>query len=247
MKAIHELAKQYSFAVIEDASHAVGGSYEGRKIGSVSYAEMAVFSFHPVKIITTGEGGMVLTNSDDLYNKLVLLRSHGMTRNPALMEGTSEGPWYYEQIDLGFNYRITDIQAALGFSQLQRIDEWVSRRHALVKRYNEALSGLPIVLPWRHPDTYSAYHLYVILIDSAKAGKSRKEVFEAMRAAEIGVNVHYIPVHTQPHYRKFGFKFGDFPEAERYYSGAISLPMYSGLSDVDQDRVIAVLKKILKT
>ena len=246
MQRIAELAREYGFMVIEDASHAIGGSYRGQKIGSGSFSDMTIFSFHPVKIITTAEGGMVLTNRDDLYEKLVLYRSHGITKNPAKMTENSHGPWYYQQLELGFNYRMTDIQAALGNSQLNRIDEFVNRRHMLAARYNELLRDMPVVVPWQSPDTYSAFHLYVIRLKLDSIKKSHKQVFEDLRAAGIGVNLHYIPVHTQPYYRNLGFKPGDYPQAEQYYREAISLPLYYGLEYQAQDCVIARLKEVLQ-
>lgn len=246
MDRISELAKQYVITVIEDASHAIGSSYRDVKVGACSYSDMTVFSFHPVKIITTGEGGMVLTNREDLYNKLIRLRTHGITRNPEFMEGESHSPWYYQQVELGFNYRITDIQAALGASQMRRIDEFVTRRNALAHRYNELLKDLPVTLPWQHPDTYSAYHLYVIRLKLKEIGKTHRQVFEALRKADIGVNLHYIPVHTQPYYRNLGFKIGDFPEAEKYYEEAISLPLYYGLTKEEQDFIAGKLGELLQ-
>lgn len=246
MEKISELAKEYGFTVIEDASHAIGGKYLGAPVGGCQFSEMTVFSFHPVKIITTGEGGMVLTNRLDLYERLIRLRSHGITRDPGLMIGESHGPWYYQQIELGFNYRMTDIQAALGYSQMQRLDEFVSSRHRLVERYNELLSDLPLVIPYQHPGTYSAFHLYVVRLKLDRIGKSHRQVFEELRTLGILVNLHYIPVHTQPYYAGIGFRPGDFPEAERYYGEAISLPMYSFLSEPDQDRVVAALRETLQ-
>lgn len=253
MAAVHALSQRYGFRVIEDASHAVGGRYLNEPVGSCAFSEMAVFSFHPVKIITTGEGGMILTNRTDLYEKLKRLRSHGITRDPAEMQDESHGAlhdeprgsWYYQQIELGYNYRMTDIQAALGASQLQRLDEFVQRRHQLAARYATLLADLPVTLPWQHPDTHSAWHLYVIRLKLDKIGKNHRQVFEALRQAGIGVNLHYIPVHLQPYYRQLGFGAGDFPEAEKYYAEAISLPLYPGLTEADQDRVVAVLKSIL--
>jgi UDP-4-amino-4,6-dideoxy-N-acetyl-beta-L-altrosamine transaminase len=245
MEKISDLAKEYGFAVIEDASHAIGGKYLGAPVGSCQFSEMTVFSFHPVKIITTGEGGMVLTNRLDLYERLIRLRSHGITRDPGLMAGESHGPWYYQQIELGFNYRITDIQAALGYSQMQRLDEFVRSRHTLVERYNESLRDLPVIIPYQHPDTHSAFHLYVVRLELDRIGKSHRQVFEELRAQGILVNLHYIPVHTQPYYAGLGFRSGDFPEAERYYREAISLPMYASLSEPDQDRVVEALRKAL--
>ena len=246
MARIADLAKIYGFRVVEDASHAIGGRYRQTVIGSCSFSDMTVFSFHPVKIITTGEGGMVLTNSREMYEKLARLRSHGITRDPALMEGDSHGPWYYQEIELGFNYRMTDIQAALGLSQLKCLDEFVDRRHQLIGRYNQALSNLPLILPYQHPEAYSAFHLYVIRLKLNAMKMNRRKVFEELRALGIGVNVHYIPVHTQPYYRTLGFNTGDFPEAEKYYENAISLPMYSGLLEKDQDYVIDTLRDTLR-
>lgn len=246
MKGIKQLAHTYGFSIIEDASHAIGGSYLGYKVGSCQFSDATVFSFHPVKIITTGEGGMVVTNRQDLYERLVLLRSHGITRNPELMVGDSHGPWYYQQVDLGFNYRMTDVQAALGFSQLKRINEFIERRHALVNKYNEAFQAMPLTVPWQHLDSYSAFHLYVIRVHLEKISRSKREIFEELRSKGIGVNLHYIPIHTQPYYEKLGFKMGDFPEAEKYYAEAISLPMYFGLSYEQQDYVIETVKEVIR-
>ncbi len=246
MAAIRELADKYGFTVIEDACHALGGHYRRTKVGSCAFSEMTVFSFHPVKIITTGEGGMILTNRKDLYEKLLRLRTHGITRDPVLMEGETHGLWYYQQIELGFNYRMTDIQAALGLAQLRKVEKFVERRRYLAEKYNEELRDLPVALPWQDPDAYSAYHLYVLRLHLEELKKSRKQIFQELRAAGINVNVHYIPVHTQPYYKKLGFKTGDFPEAEEYYREAISLPLYYGLHDGDQDFVIAKLQEIIR-
>lgn len=246
METIRKLADRYNFTIIEDAAHAIGGSYLGKKIGASQFSEMTVFSFHPVKIITTGEGGMVLTNREELYEKLIRLRTHGITRDERLMTKPADGPWYYQQIELGFNYRMTDIQAALGYSQLQRIDEFVRRRRYLAGRYDQMLKDLPVTLPWQDPDTYSAYHLYVIRLHLEQLKKSRKQIFKELRAAGIDVNVHYIPVHTQPYYARMGFKAGDFPVAEAYYREAITLPLYYGLSDADQDYVVERLREIMR-
>lgn len=248
MAAIHALATRYGFKVIEDASHAIGGRYRDEFIGNCRYSDITVFSFHPVKIITTAEGGMALTNDDELARRMALLRSHGITRDPAQMTREPDGPWYYQQIDLGLNYRMTELQAALGVSQMTRLDTFVARRHALARRYDSLLAGLPLSTPWQHPDSYSGLHLYVIRLDLPRLdGRTHREVFEALRAAGIGVNLHYIPVHTQPYYQGLGFRAGDFPESERYYREAISLPMYQGLSDVQQDEVVAALKQALQS
>jgi len=245
MDKIAALSQKYGFYVLEDASHAIGGKYQGKAIGCCAYSDLAVFSFHPVKIITTGEGGMVLTNREDLYEKLIRLRSHGITRNPDLMQGESHGAWYYQQLELGFNYRMTDIQAALGVSQMQRLDEFIARRRFLAQRYHHLLKDLPITLPYQHPDTESSWHLYVIRLHLDKISKTHRQVFEELRQANIGVNLHYIPVHTQPYYQNIGFKWGDFPEAENYYQNAISIPLYYGLTLQDQERVINSLSKVL--
>jgi len=245
MDKIAALSQHYGFQVIEDASHAIGGKYQGKAIGCCEFSDLAIFSFHPVKIITTGEGGMVLTNREDLYEKLIRLRSHGITRNPDLMQGESDGAWYYQQIDLGFNYRMTDIQAALGASQMQRLDDFITRRKFLVHRYNHLLQDLPLTLPYQHPDTESSWHLYVIRLNLNKISKTHRQVFDELRQAAIGVNLHYIPVHTQPYYQNIGFTWGDFPEAESYYKNAISIPLYYGLSEQEQDRVIGSLQEIL--
>ncbi len=241
MAELAKLALQYGFQIIEDAAHGIGGAYQGQPVGNCLFSEMAVFSFHPVKIITTGEGGMVLTNRDDLYEKLIRLRSHGITRNPDLMQAESHGGWYYEQLELGFHYRMTDIQAALGASQMERLDEFVARRRHLADRYDHLLCDLPLRLPAQHPDANSSWHLYVIRLQLAKLQKTHRQVFDALRQAKIGVNLHYIPVHTQPYYQTLGFQWGDFPEAEQYYREAISLPLYYGLSEADQDRIATVL------
>ncbi|MCX7093774.1 MAG: UDP-4-amino-4,6-dideoxy-N-acetyl-beta-L-altrosamine transaminase [Methylobacter sp.] len=245
MAGIHALAQRYGFKIIEDASHAIGGQYRGQPIGNCNYSDITVFSFHPVKIITTGEGGMALTNDAQLAKRMQLLRSHGITREANEMTQVSDGPWYYQQIELGFNYRMTDLQAALGISQMQRLDEFIARRHALAERYDNKLAAFPIVTPWQHPDSYSGRHLYVIRLKTELITKSHREVFEALRAADIGVNVHYIPVYRQPYYENLGFKPGHCPEAEHYYSEAISLPMYPALTEAQQDRVITALQKAM--
>ena len=241
MQAIHALSQRYGFRIIEDASHAIGGQYRGQRIGSCEFSDITVFSFHPVKIITTAEGGMALTNDADLANTMALLRSHGITRDPAQMTHAPHGPWYYQQIALGFNYRITDLQAALGLSQLTRLDDYVCRRHALAKGYDDALANLPVQRPWQHPDGYSAVHLYIVRLQLGLIQKTHREVFDALRAQGVGANLHYIPVHTQPYFRSLGFAPGAFPEAERFYAEAISLPLFAGMSHAEQQQVIAAL------
>lgn len=245
MAPLAELAQTYGFTLIEDASHAIGGQYRSRPIGCCEFSTMAVFSFHPVKIITTGEGGAILTNDPDLYQRLIRLRSHGITREPQQMVSESHGPWYYQQLELGFNYRMTDLQAALGLQQLQRLDEFVERRRFLAQRYDQHLAELPLTLPFQHPDTRSSWHLYIIRLKRNQLQKSHREVFEALRTLGIGVNLHYIPVHTQPYYQQLGFRWGDFPNAEAYYQEAISLPLYYGLTLEQQDQVIQTLKQVL--
>jgi UDP-4-amino-4,6-dideoxy-N-acetyl-beta-L-altrosamine transaminase len=247
MKIIRDLAERYGFRIVEDAAHAIGGRYQAEPVGDCHFSDVAVFSFHPVKIITTGEGGMLLTNRDELYEKLIRLRTHGITRDARLMRGESHGPWYYQQTELGVNYRITDIQAALGESQMARIDQFISRRRELAVRYNALLEKLPVTLPWQHPDAESAWHLYVIRLRLDQIQKTHRQIFEELRAAGIGVNLHYIPIHTQPYYQELGFGPGQFPEAERYYGEAISLPMFAKLTDAEQDRVAAALKRTLIT
>lgn len=245
MEAIHSLALRYGFKVIEDASHAIGGKYQDAFIGDGRYSDVTVFSFHPVKIITTAEGGMALTNSAELARKMALFQSHGITRDPAYMTHAPDGPWYYQQTELGYNYRMTELQAALGISQLQRLDHYVTRRHKLAQRYNLLLQDLPITTPWQHPDSYSGLHLYVIRLQLDSMGKTHRRIFEELREQGIGVNLHYIPVHTQPYYQRLGHQTGDFPESERYYADAISLPMFQTLTEAQQDLVIAALKKVL--
>ena len=246
MRSIRELSQEYGFKVIEDASHAIGGRYRGGTIGNCEYSDITVFSFHPVKIVTTAEGGMALTNNSALAEQMTLFRSHGITRDPRLMTQAPEGPWYYEQIALGYNYRMTDLQAALGVSQMQRLEGYVARRHEIAARYTQELDGLPLVLPKQEEFAYSAYHLYVIRLDlDAIQPLTHAKVFHLLRSLDILVNLHYIPVHTQPFYQKMGFEWGDFPNAEAYYRSAISIPMFPTLSFDAQTKVIAALREIL--
>jgi UDP-4-amino-4,6-dideoxy-N-acetyl-beta-L-altrosamine transaminase len=245
MAAIHALGQKYGFKIIEDASHAIGGQYKGEPIGNGRYSDITVFSFHPVKIITTAEGGMALTNSAELATRLGLLRSHGITRDPELMTEPMHGPWYYQQVALGFNYRMTDMQAALGVSQMTRLTDYVKRRHEIAQRYNELLADLPLTLPWQHPDSYSAYHLYVVRLQLDKINVTHCQVFEALRAKDIMVNLHYIPVHTQPYYQQMGFKQGDYPDAEQYYREAISIPMHVKLTDEELQFVASSLREAM--
>jgi UDP-4-amino-4,6-dideoxy-N-acetyl-beta-L-altrosamine transaminase len=245
MESIAKLAQEYGFKVIEDASHAIGGQYHEQPIGNCKYSDITVFSFHPVKIVTTAEGGAALTNQKELADKMALLRSHGITRDPELMEGDSHGGWYYQQVDLGFNYRMTELQAALGVTQMQRLDEFVAARHVLSKRYNQLLSELPLVLPYQLENTYSGLHLFVIRLKLDEISLTHKQVFDALRENGIGVNLHYIPVHTQPYYQAMGFTEGGFPESERYYQEAISLPMFHGMTEEQQNTVVRVVTEIL--
>ncbi|MFV8570507.1 UDP-4-amino-4,6-dideoxy-N-acetyl-beta-L-altrosamine transaminase [Marinobacter sp. SBS5] len=245
MQAIHKLSLQYGFRIIEDASHAIGGKYQDEFVGSGRYSDITVFSFHPVKIVTTAEGGMAVTNSDELASCMNLLRSHGVTRDQSLMTHEPDGPWYYQQVDLGFNYRMTELQAALGISQMDRLDAFVARRHELARRYNRLLKDLPVTTPSQHPDSYSGLHLYVIRLQLDKIMVSHRQVFEILREQGIGVNLHYIPVHTQPYYKAMGFKAEDFPESMAYYGEAISLPMFQGMTDEQQDEILSALTSAL--
>lgn len=245
MQAIHALSTRYGFRVVEDASHAVGGKYDGAPVGNCRYSDITVFSFHPVKIITTAEGGVATTNDAKLAESMMLFRSHGVTRDPDLMTFGVDGPWYYEQVVLGYNYRMNDLQAALGLSQLNRLDVLVARRHDISDAYGEMLSDLPVTGQSEPPGIYSARHLYIVRLDPMGLNVSHREVFDAMREAGVGVNLHYIPVHTQPYYRAIGFKSADFPEAEKYYAQAISLPMFPTLTDEDQKVVVGALRTAL--
>lgn len=243
MAAMRKLADRYGFALIQDASHAVGASLDGEPVGR--HADIAIFSFHPVKIVTTGEGGVAITANAELAQKMALLRSHGITRDPEIMENPSEGGWYYEQILLGLNYRMTDLQAALGLSQLQRLPSMWQKRDERARRYDDHLADLPLHLPARANDRQSAHHLYVIEIDESRSALTRRELFDALTAAGIGANVHYIPIHLQPHYRRMGFTPGDFPAAEAYYQRAVTIPLFPRMTDEQQDRVIDCLKSAL--
>ena len=244
MAAIGALAELYGFAVLEDASHAIGGRYQGKPVGNCRYSSITVFSFHPVKIITTGEGGLATTNDPELARRMAELRSHGITKDPNRFEQPAPGPWSYEQQQLGFNYRLTDIQAALGLSQLQRLDEVVAERNRQLQRYWELLADLPVQLLEVPEDVLSSVHLAVIRLQQATAARHR-DVFEGLRAAGIGVQLHYTPVHLQPYYRKIGFEEGDFPVAEVYATSAVSLPLFPGLTETDQVRVFAALGESL--
>ena len=246
MKKIYELSQEYDFKIIEDASHAIGGKYLDKTIGSCEYSHITVFSFHPVKIITTAEGGLATTNDIKLLERMQLFRSHGVTRSQKLMTEKSSDEWFYQQIDLGFNYRMNELQAALGISQMQRLDEFIQKRNILKKRYDRLIDELPIIKPHQSSDVYSALHLYPIQIDTKKTMLSRSKIFSELKKNDIGVNVHYIPVHTQPYYQKLGYGYGDFPVSETYYSNTISLPLFSQMTFNDQDYVVETLKTIIK-
>lgn len=246
MRAIWQIAQRFGVSVIEDASHAIGGKYENSYIGGCQYSDVTVFSFHPVKIVTTAEGGMALTNSNAIANRMRRLRTHGITRDSDEMSDGEGEPWFYEQLELGFNYRMTDLQAALGINQLKKLDDFVSNRKKTAQKYDKALAALPVIVPWQLNDAQSAWHLYVVRVDANKTTVSRKSIFNYMRKSGIGVNVHYIPVHTQPYFRRFGFERGDFPIAERYYEEAISLPIYPEFSENDFQTVIDCLQAAIQ-
>jgi len=246
MEAIYKLSQEYGFKIIEDASHAIGGKYKGKPIGSCNYSDITVFSFHPVKIITTAEGGVVMTNNQEIAEKISLLRSHGITRDPSLMNHKPHGQWYYQQISLGYNYRMTDLQAALGTSQLKRLNQFVKRRNYLADRYDRQLKDLPLTTPWQHPDSNTSRHLYVIRLKAKEYGINHNLIFDHLRDSHIGVNLHYIPIHLQPYYQKLGFKNFHFTEAEKYYSEAISLPIYPSLKEEEQDYIINKVKDVLE-
>jgi UDP-4-amino-4,6-dideoxy-N-acetyl-beta-L-altrosamine transaminase len=246
MFAIHELSQQYGFKIIEDASHAIGGKYRNEPIGNCRFSEITIFSFHPVKIITTGEGGVALTNDAALAKHMRLLRSHGISSAAEDMQTRpAQEIWNYQQVDLGFNYRMTEIQASLGVSQMKRLDDFVTRRQVLAKRYDQLLSCLPLITPRQDEDGYSSFHLYVIRLKLDLINKTQRQIYESLRDAGILVNLHYIPVYLQPYYEKLGFSSGYCPQAERYYSEAISIPLYFGLTDDQQDRVVIALHEAL--
>lgn len=245
-EAIWELAREFGFKVLEDASHAVGASRNGEPVGNCRWSDITVFSFHPVKIITTGEGGMALTNSEELAKHMALLRSHGITRDAVQMRKPADGPWYYEQLELGYNYRLTDMQAALGVSQFARLDEFVKQRNNIARRYDNLLKGFPLLLPTVDSKNTSAYHLYVVRLQTAAIRRTHREIFEDLRDHGVGVNLHYMPVHLQPYFRDRGFRPGLCPEAERHGQEAISLPLYPGLTDAQQDKVVSALARALE-
>jgi UDP-4-amino-4,6-dideoxy-N-acetyl-beta-L-altrosamine transaminase len=245
MPAIHALSQQFGFKIIEDASHAIGASLANIKVGSCTHSDITVFSFHPVKIITTGEGGMAVTNNDELATRMRRLRSHGITSDKALMRSRPEHEiWNYQQVELGFNYRMTDIHAALGLSQLTRLDEFVASRHEIAKCYDAELQSLPLTTPYQATGNYSSYHLYPIRINQAQSGKTQRQLYDTLWQHSVAANLHYIPVHRQPYYESMGFCVGDFPEAECYHQEAISLPMYATLTDDQQAQVIEMLRNI---
>ena len=246
MQSIHKLSKEFGFKIIEDASHAIGGKYQDKPIGGCQYSDITVFSFHPVKIITTAEGGLATTNQKNLAEKMQLFRAHGITRDPNLMTKETDGGWYYQQIELGFNYRMNDLQAALGIAQMKRLDKFIAIRHSLKKRYDELLKDLPLITPFQSSDSYSSLHLYPIKLKLEQISKSHNEIFDELRQSGVGVNLHYIPIHMQPYFENMGFKKGDFPIAENYYTRVISVPIYQNLIFETQDKVVSILKKILK-
>lgn len=245
MERIGALAKRYGVRVVEDASHAIGATFAGQPVGVCNHSDITVFSFHPVKIVTTAEGGVAVTQDADLAARMRRAASHGITRDPELMTHASDGPWYYQQIELGYNYRMTELQAALGISQMQRLHDYVDRRAAHARAYDDALAALPLELPWQDPRSRSAWHLYVIRLNLDEIGLSHRAVFEELRAAGLGVNLHYIPVHTQPYYRGFGFSEGDFPNAEAYYARAISIPLFATMTVAQRDEVVNTLTQTL--
>ena len=242
MKTIHSLSLEYGFKIIEDASHATGGKFDGMPVGNCKYSDIAVFSFHPVKIITSGEGGMAVTNSQEIMLRMASFRSHGITRDPELMTIEPDGAWFYQQLELGFNYRMTDIQAALGLSQLERLDMFVEKRHSIANTYFEKLESDNIILPFQHRDSYSSFHLFILNFTDLAGPHSRNEVFNRMRQSGINVNLHYIPIYRHPYYSSMGFDPSFYPEAEAYYQRAISIPMYPNLTSLEQDFVVEVIR-----
>ena len=246
MQAIKKLSDQYGFKIIEDASHAIGAKYKNNFIGNCNYSDIVIFSFHPVKIITTGEGGMALTNNKSTAKKLDILRTHGVTRNPEDMTKEPDGPWYYQQIGLGYNYRMHDISAALGISQLKRIDAFIKDRHKIAKIYDESFADLPLQKQYRDQENYSSLHLYIINLEIDCLKKTHLEIFNDLRKKGIGVNIHYIPVHTQPYYQSLGFKYGDYPVSEGYYKRALSLPIFPNLTEKELSKVISSVKSVIK-
>jgi UDP-4-amino-4,6-dideoxy-N-acetyl-beta-L-altrosamine transaminase len=245
MQSIHKLSKEFGFKILEDASHAIGGKYLDKPIGGCQYSDITVFSFHPVKIITTAEGGLATTNQKELAEKMQLFRAHGITREPKLMTKKTEGGWYYQQVELGFNYRMNDLQAALGIAQMKRLEKFITIRHSLKQRYDELLKDLPLITPAQSSDSYSSLHLYPVQLKLEQLSKAHNQIFDELRKNGVGVNLHYIPIHMQPYFQNMGFKKGNFPIVEDYYSRAISIPIYQGLTTELQDKVVAVLKKIL--
>ena len=245
MQSIHKLSKEFGFKILEDASHAIGGKYLDKPIGGCQYSDITVFSFHPVKIITTAEGGLATTNQKELAEKMQLFRAHGITREPKLMTKKTEGGWYYQQVELGFNYRMNDLQAALGIAQMKRLDKFITIRHSLKQRYDELLKDLTLITPAQFSDSYSSLHLYPVQLKLEHLSKAHNQIFDELRKSGVGVNLHYIPIHLQPYFKNMGFKKGDFPKAEDYYSRAISIPIYQGLTTELQDKVAAVLKDLL--
>lgn len=245
MKRIHELSLEFGFKIIEDASHAIGAEYLGQKVGGCNYSDITIFSFHPVKIITTAEGGLATTNNENLACKMNLFRSHGITKDPSLFTSVADGSWFYQQVTLGYNYRMTDLHAALGISQMNSLESFIKKRHNMAAKYDEALDDFPVIIPFRNPESRSSLHLYTIQIKSNKIKKNRAEIFDDLRRNDIGVNVHYIPIHTHPYFKSMGFSIGDFPIAENYYKNTITLPLFPSMLDIEQDQVIMVLRKAL--
>lgn len=245
MEKIHCLSLEYGFSIIEDAAHAIGARYQDAPVGNCQYSDICVFSFHPVKIITTGEGGVITTNNTVLAEKMALLRSHGITRDSELLTNTNQGGWYYEQIELGFNYRMTEMQAALGLSQMSRLDDFVLKRNNLARSYDSLLNNLPLLIPKQTASTYSTRHLYIIRLKLEEINLAHRQVFEALRIKGIGVNLHYIPIYQQPFYQTLGFTAEAFIEAERYYQEAISIPLFHGMTDSQQSDVVQALTEVL--